>query len=167
MTIAFVCFLFWFLSILLETTVFALISWFQPSLFFLMATIFCLHWRGEESYFIALLFGLTADCFSTLPFGIFGLTYFILAFFMRWYAIKIYQEAMITLPMVSGILVLFLNAMVLVILNTFFSVDYLSSGFQKVVFFEAIPTAILSIPVLKGLVFLEKRYKLHLSERKF
>ncbi len=74
---------------------------------------------------------------------------------------------MITLPMVSGILVLFLNAMVLVILNTFFSVDYLSSGFQKVVFFEAIPTAILSIPVLKGLVFLEKRYKLHLSERKF
>jgi rod shape-determining protein MreD len=163
----FVCLIFWFFSILLETTVFALADWFQPDLFFLVSLVFCLHWRGEETYFISLLFGLTADCFSTLPFGIYGLTFFILSFLIRWYAIKIYQEALITLPLVTGILILLLNALVLIILDTFFSVGDIASSFHKIVFNEALPTAILSIPVLKGLKFLEKRYKIHLSERTY
>ena len=167
MYVALVCLIFWFFSVFLETTVFALLSWFQPNLFFLAAAIFCLHWRGEESYFIAMIFGLTADCFSTLPFGIYGLTYFTLSFFMRWYANKIYQEALITLPLVAGILTLLLNTIVLIILNTFFQIGDFSIGFQNIIFKEAFPTAILAIPVLKGLLLLEKRYRIHYSERKF
>jgi rod shape-determining protein MreD len=132
-----------------------------------MATIFCVHWRGPETYFIALVFGLTADCFSTLPFGIYGLSYFILSFFIRWYAIKVFLEALITLPFLVGIFTLVLNGSVLLILNTFFSIGEFSSWFSNVVFNEVIPTAVLAIPAFKSLNYLEKRYKIHLSERRF
>lgn len=164
---AFIVFLFWFLSIVLETTVFSISNWFQPSLHFLAVVIFCLHWRGSEVYYISTLFGLTADCFSTLPFGIFGVTYFVLSFPMRWYAIKIYQEAFITLPLVVGAFTLIMDAVVLILLKTFFSFGEFSNWLSRVIFNEVIPTAILAIPCLMYLIYLEKRYRIHLSERKF
>ena len=164
---AIICLIFWFLSLILETTFFTLSNWFQPNLFFLVAIIFCIHWRGPESYYVALIFGLTADCFSTLPFGIYGLTYFLLSFIMRWYAIKIYQEALITLPFVAGIFTLVMNGLVLITLKTIFSVGEFTSWFTNIMFNEVIPTAVVAIPVLKGLIFLEKRYRIRLSERKF
>ncbi len=164
---AFVCFLFWFLSIILETTFFALSDWFQPNLYFVVAVIFSIHWRGSEGYFIATLMGLTADCFSTLPFGIYGLSYFILSFPMRWYAVKIYQEALITLPFVVGIFTLVMNALVLGFLKTFFSQGEFNSWLGNVLFNEVIPSGIMAIPALVMLRNLEKRYRIHLSERKF
>lgn len=164
---AFVCLVFWVGSLLLETTVFTVSSWFQPNLFFLMSAIFCLHWRGIEGYYISLIYGLTSDCFSTLPFGIYGLTYFGISFGIRWYAIKILQPTWITLPLVVGFFTLVLNGMVLLLLSTFFSVAEFSGWFKNVLINEVVPTAVLSIVAMKTLAVLEKRYKIHLAERKF
>ncbi|MBU3915237.1 hypothetical protein KKA14_06845, partial [bacterium] len=83
MSAAFTCFFFWLLAVCFETTVFASTDWFHPNLLFLTSAIFCLHWRGIEVYFISLLFGLTADCFATTPFGTYGLVYFLFSFFIR------------------------------------------------------------------------------------
>ena len=167
MVIVFTCFCFWLLAVVLETTVFTLSLWFQPNLFFLFATIFCLHWRGTEGYYIALIFGLSADCFSSLPFGIYGLTYFSISFFTRWYAIKIFQETQFTLPLVTGILTFALNIFVLIILKTFFSIGEFTSWFKNIFLNEIIPTSLLAVFVFRGLTFFEKRYKIHLSERTF
>lgn len=161
------CFGFWLVAIILETTLFSLTPWFQPNLYFLFATIFCLHWRGVEGYFINLVFGLTADCFSSIPFGVYGLTYFSISFFTRWYAIKIFQETQFTLPLVTGILTVVLSIFEIIILNSVFSLGEFSNWFQSIVLNEIIPTALLSIVAFKALVSIEKKYKIHLSERKF
>ncbi|MBU2511708.1 hypothetical protein KJ966_10230 [bacterium] len=167
MSAVFVCFVFWIASIVLETTFFTISHWFLPNLFFLMAAIFCLHWRGVESHYIALVFGLTADCFSSLPFGIYGLTYFVISFAVRWYAIKIFQPSWITLPLMTGFFILVENGLVLLILDTFFSVGEFSSWIKNILFHEAIPTMIFAIPAFRVLIFLEKRYRIHLAERMF
>ena len=163
----FTCFGFWLLAVIFETTVLTLPLWFQPNLFFLIATIFCLHWRGPEVYFIAFIFGLTADCFSSLPFGIYGLTYFTISFFTRWYSIKVFQQTKFTLPLVTGILTVVLNIFVLIILKTFFSVGEFTSWFKNILLNEIIPTSLLAVFAFRGLTFIEKRYKIHLSERNF
>ncbi len=162
-----VCIILWAASLILETTLFSITNWFHPNLLFLSACLFCLHWRGVEGYFIALFFGLTADCYSSLPFGIYGLTFFGLSFAIRWYSIKVFQPTLSSLPIAIGIMVLANNALILLILDTFFSVGEYSSWFEKVFFNEAIPTAAFSIVFMKFLLVLEKRYRIHLAERKF
>ncbi len=161
------CFFFWLLSISLETTVSNAFSWFRPNLFFVAVVIFCLHWRGSETYFIAAFFGITADCFSTLPFGTFGLIYFVLSFFMRWYAIKMYYESYITLPVVVGIFTLSLNIMVFLLLSIFFPEDQSANWFRNVLVNEVASTAVVAAFVLKLLIAIEKTYKIRLAERKF
>lgn len=167
MIVVITCLGFWLAAILLETTLFTLTPWFQPNFYFLIATIFCLHWRGVEGYFINLVFGLTADCFSSIPFGIYGLTYFSISFFTRWYAIKIFQETQFTLPLVTGILTIILTIFEVIILEMFFSLGEFSNWVQSILLQEIIPTALMSVFVFKALVMIEKRYKIHLSERKF
>ncbi|MCP4751671.1 MAG: hypothetical protein GY866_12310 [Proteobacteria bacterium] len=142
-------------------------SWFQPNLFFLFPTIFCLHWKGAETYFISVLFGITADCFSTIPFGTFGLAFFLFSFAVRWYAIKIYQESVITLPIVTGFFTLICNLFVYLLLLVVFGEGQFTLGwFRSVVINEVLPTALLAVPSFLLLLKLERKYKIGLAERK-
>ncbi|MBT4286500.1 MAG: hypothetical protein HOD92_04125 [Deltaproteobacteria bacterium] len=165
---AITCLIFWLIAICGETFLFAAIPWFNPYLFFLFPTLICLRWRGLETIYIYTFFGLTADCFSTLSFGIFGLTFLLFSFFVRWYSIKIYQSDIIILSIVIGIFSLLSDALAF-LLNTLFSeVKGISIFWVKDVFFyKVLPTALLAIPSCKLLIYLESRFRIHLAERKF
>jgi len=165
---AITCLIFWLIAICGETFLFSSIPWFNPYLFFLFPTLICLRWRGLETIYIYTFFGLTADCFSTLSFGIFGLTFLLFSFLVRWYSIKIYQSDIIILSIVIGIFTLLSDALAF-LLNTLFSeVESISIFWVKDVFFyRVLPTSLLTIPSCKLLICLEKRFKIHLAERKF
>ena len=160
--------LFWLMGIWLEPTLSSLFSWFKPNLMFLFSVIFCLRWRGNETLFISALFGLTSDSFSSLPFGTMSLTFFLCSAFLRWYAVKIYQESLFILPILSAIFTLSLNILILLVLLLIFEEQYFSiAWFNSMIFFEVLPTAVLSIPFFKLFLNLEIKFRIRLAERKF
>jgi rod shape-determining protein MreD len=162
------CLIFWLIAICGETFLFAAIPWFNRNFFFLFPTLICLRWRGSETIYMYTFFGLTADCFSTLPFGIFGLTFLVFSFFVRWYSIKIYQNDIIVLSIVIGIFSILADS-VTFILHTLFSETKSISIFwiKDVFFYKVLTTSLLAIPGYKLLVYLENKFRIHLAERKF
>ena len=109
-------FIFWLMGIWFEPMLSSLFTWFKPNLLFLFSMIFCLRWRGNETLFISVLFGLTSDSFSSLPFGTMALTFFLFSLFLRWYAVKIYQESLITFLILSAIFTFTINILILLLL---------------------------------------------------
>lgn len=162
------CFLFWLSATVLETTVFTLSSWFHPNLLLLVSTMFCLHWRGSETYFLALLLGLTADCFSSIPFGIYGLSFYILSFLSRWYGIKMFQGTSPVFAMYIGITTFLMNCLVYLFLSVFFTNnEFIFKWIFNLVINQVIPTMVLAIPSFIILRKIESVYKIRLAERKF
>ncbi|MDT8447393.1 MAG: rod shape-determining protein MreD [bacterium] len=156
------------LSLWAETYLLGLLTWFGPNLFLLSALVFILHWRGPEVHFVALLFGLLADSYSSIPFGLYAMAMLILSFPARWYAIKIFQEALITLPVLAGVFSLACNGLIYLLLYLLvdenrFSLFWLNDLFGR----DALPLAALSIPFYLLLLFLEDRLDIRLAERKF
>ena len=168
MSALFVCLLFWFLSIIGETVLTSALDWFSPNLFFLFPTILGLRWRGYETIYISVFFGMTADCFSTLPFGVFGMAFMLISFFTRWYSNKIFQSTVVTLPLITGFLSLILNILVLFLLYMLAEARTVSFIWIKdMVIYQVFTTTLLSIPCYWLLILLEQKYKIRLAERKF
>ncbi len=168
MQAAAICFIFWIMAICSETFLFSALKWFNPNLFFLFPCLLSLRWRGRENIFIAVFFGLTSDCFSTLPFGIYGLSYMIFTVFIRWYAIRIYQNDMATLPIIVGVFTLAANFLTFVLMSVFFNTRSLSwQWMQNIVLYRVISAVILSIPSYRLLLIMENKFRVHLAERKF
>ena len=164
----FICFFFWIAAVLLETSLFAIVPWFKPNLFFLFPCLLCLRWRGFETHILAAFFGLTADCFSTIPFGIYGFSFFLISFFIRWYAVKIYQGSNLVSVIVVSAVTLINNLLVYFLLNLFFAEgDMTFRWLLGLITTEIIPTAILTIPRLYLLFMMESRYRVRLAMRKF
>ncbi len=162
------CLIFWLIAICGETFLFAAIPWFNPGLFFLFPTLICLRWRGLETIYIYTFFGLTADCFSTVPFGIFGLTFLVFSFFVRWYSIKIYQNDIIMLSIVVGVFSILADLVALILHALFAEAKNISIFWIKDIFFyKVLTTSLLVIPGNKFLIYMEDRLKIHLAERKF
>jgi len=160
--------LFWLLAIWFEPTLSSLFSWFKPNLMFLFSVIICFRWRGNETLFISMVFGLTADSFSSLPFGTMGLTFFLFSLFLRWYAVKIFQNSMISLPIIVGILTLTINIFILLILLFIFDEQHFSVGWLKnLILFEVVPTAVLAVPCFKLFTTIETKLRIRLAERKY
>ena len=165
---ALLAFLFWLTAIWFEPIISSIFYWFRPNLLFLFPILFCLHWRGHETIFISVIFGLTADSFSSLPFGTIGLTYVFFSIFLRWYAVKIYQESMMILPIVTAIFTLAMNVLILLILLLLFSEKHLSVGWlMDLIVYEVLPTAILAVPFFKLFTLIESKLQIRLVERKF
>jgi len=163
-----ICCFFWILALVGETAAFSVFSWIQPNLLFLFSTLFCLHWRGNETHFIAVWFGLTADCFSTIPFGVFGLSFFLFSFLSRWYAIKIFQETAPTAIVVTAVFTVGENVLAFVLLDLFFDWGLFNLiWLRDMLLMEMLPTAILVGPSLSLLRKFERRYRIRLAERKF
>lgn len=165
---AVICTIFWLIAIGGETFLFAAMPWFNPNLFFLFPTLICLRWRGLETIYIYMFFGLTADCFSTLSFGIFGLTFLMFSFLVRWYSIKIYQNDVIVLSIVIGVFALFSDILVLFLTAVLFDTKSISLVWLKDVFFyRVLPTSLIAIPGYRLLNYFDNKFKIHLAERKF
>jgi cell shape-determining protein MreD len=164
----FVCLALWTLALVGETALLSTISWLQPNLLFLLSVLFALHWRGRETHFLAVFCGLTADGFSALPFGVFGLSFFAVSFFVRWYGIRISQPSMPLLVGLTAILTLAVNLLNCFVLDLIFSQTYMTfRWWQDVLFLEIIPTAILAPLGMRMLQYLEKRFRIRLAERQF
>ena len=147
---------------------FSAFFWLNPNLFFLFPCLLCLHWRGKENIYIATFFGLTADCFSVLPFGMYGLGYLVFFFFIRWYAVRIYRNEISTLPILTGIFTFLVNLLVYMLMWGFSDLRPLSWNWMKnIVFYKVLVSGLLSIPSHLLLLSLEKKLRVHLSERKF
>ncbi|MCP4296944.1 MAG: rod shape-determining protein MreD [Proteobacteria bacterium] len=162
------CVILWVLCVWVETFITGPFTLSNPNLFFLVPMIFILRWRGIESYTIAIIFGLTSDSFSSLPFGTNGLGFFLMAFPLRFYGIKIFQFSSLTLPITIAFFTAFYSLIQFGILN-FFSTkgikitDWLNHYF----FSEILWTSIFSYPVFQIVVRLEKKFNIHLAERIF
>ena len=168
MRIAGVLLLYGLFSLWAETYFLGLLTWFDPNLFLLSALLFILHWRGTEGHFIAVGFGLLADIYSSIPFGSFGLAFFLISFPARWYAVKIFQDALITLPVVVGVFSLACNGLVYLILYLLFGENRFTWFWMNdLVGRDAIPLAALSAPLYLALLRIEKRLDIRLSMRKF
>jgi rod shape-determining protein MreD len=164
----FISLFFWTLALVGDTALFSTVSWLQPNLLFLTSVLFCLRWRGSETYFFAVCCGLTADAFSTLPFGVFGLTFFVLSFFTRWYGIRIFQASTPSLIGLAAILTVMENLLTYLVLELVFDQGHITLGWWwDVLTLEVIPTSILAPPGFGLLQSLEKRYRIRLAERKF
>ena len=156
------------LSICGETFLFSNFHWFNPNFFFLFTVLFVLRWKGPETIYIAMIFGLTADCFSSLPFGIYGLTYFLFAFLIRWYAVKMFEDDLITLPIIVGIMAFINLLFIYFLIELFFDAGWMSfTWIRSILFYQVLPTAVLTIPGYKLFTALETRLVIRLSERKF
>jgi len=155
-------------SLWAETYLFGLLTWFDPNLFLLSALLLILHWRGPEGYFIAAGFGLLADVYSSTPFGTYALAFFLVSFPARWYAVKIFQDAMVTLPVVVGVFSLVSNGVVYLVLYLFFGENRFSwFWLNELIGRDALPLAALSAPLFLALLWLEDRLRIRLSMRKF
>ncbi len=164
----FISFFFWISAVLLESTLFMLIPWFRPNLFFLFSCILCLRWRGFETHILAAFFGLTADCFSSIPFGIYGLSFFLISFLIRWYAVKIFQGSNLVAVIITAVVALLNNLLVYFLLNLFFAEgDITFRWLLRLISHEVLPTAILIVPSFHLLLGMETRFRVRLAERKF
>jgi rod shape-determining protein MreD len=168
MTEFFVCFLFWLGSLVLETSILSIHDWFHPNLFLLVPIIFCLRWKGPETYFISAIFGLTADCFSSFPFGTYGSVYFCCSFVIRWYAIKIYVDSFLNTTVVVAFFSFVANFSVYFLVAVFFIKSEIEFGWlHKTIIREVLPTAILSHFIFRFLSRIDKTYRIRLVERVF
>ena len=164
----FIFLFFWVSAVLLDSTLFTLIPWFRPNLFFLFSCVLCIRWKGFETHILAAFFGLTADCFSSIPFGIYGLSFFLISFFIRWYAVKIFQGSNLMASIITAVVSLLNNLLVYFLLNLFFAEsDITFRWLLRLISREVIPTAILTIPSFHLLLMMEIRYRVRLAERKF
>jgi len=168
MPVSVVLFLFGLFSFWAETYLLGMFTWFDPNLFLLSALLLILHWRGSEGHFIAAGFGLLADVFSSIPFGTYSLAFFLVSFPVRWYAVKIFQDAMITLPVVVGVFSLACNGVVYLLMYLFFGENRFSwFWLNDLIVFDALPMAALSAPMYLVLLKLEGRFHIRLSMRKY
>lgn len=157
-----------FFSLWGETYLFQLIPYFSAELFFLSTLVMILRWKGPEGYFIAAGFGLLADCFSSLPFGANGLVFFALVWPLRWYALKIFVGARVTLPIITLIFVMTKNLMLLGLSAMIDPTGGIGPGWILNLFLSnALPTVILSVPAFVTLLALENLFNLQLAQRKF
>ncbi|MBU2647234.1 rod shape-determining protein MreD [bacterium] len=164
----FIIIFFWISAVFGETSLFTIIPWFKPNLFFLVSSLFCLRWRGFETHYLAVIFGLTADCFSTVPFGTYGFSFFLISFLIRWYAVRIYQHSKLESVVIIAIVTLLNNLLVFSMLSLLFSEgDMTFHWLVDLVIHEVIPTAILCVPCLNLILTMESRYRIRLAERKF
>lgn len=158
----------WGVAVFGETAFFPIIPWFRPNLLFLFSLIFCLRWKGFETHFIAVFLGLTADSFSTAPFGVFGFSFLLISFVTRWYAIRIFQGSYLVVAIIAGILTLANQLLVCLFIDLFYSGNYLTFRWLwDTLISGVIPTVVVSIPCFRLFVYLEARYKIRLAERKF
>ena len=168
MRVAAVLLLYGLISLWAETYLLGFLTWFDPNLFLLSALLFILHWRGHEGHFIAAGFGLLADVYSSIPFGSYGLAFFLLSFPARWYAVKIFQDALITLPVVAGFFSLACNGLVYLILYLLFGENRFSWYWMNdLIGRDALPLAALSAPLYLLLLRLESQLDIRLSMRKY
>jgi len=166
--VGFVIFLFWIVSIWLNTVVFTQFQWFIPNFYFLFATIFILCWKGEGTSYIAMLFGLTQDCFSSLPFGLFAIIFLVISLPLRWYAIKVFQESILALFVVASVGFLLCYSLVALALIVIFNDKSGESGLgNPIIFYEAIATTLFAPAFYYLLKKLDKELKIRFSERKF
>jgi len=162
------CSLIWLIAVFGETALFPAFSWFRPNLLFLFSGIFCLRWKGFETHFIAVFLGLTADSFSTTPFGVYGLSFLLISFLTRWYAIRVFQGAYIVIAVVSGVLTFSNQLLICLIINLFYEGGCLTFYWLwNTLANDVLPTVIVSIPCYQIFIYLESRYKIRLAERKF
>lgn len=168
MAVVLFCTILWLFAVFGETALFSPLPWFNPNLLFIVSCIFCLRWRGFETLMLAVLLGLTADCFSTIPFGIYGFSFFLIAIFTRWYAIKIYQGAHFITAIIVALLLLLQHLLVFLILSLLFSQGEISFRWLgNLIAYDVVPTFLLSVPCLRLFMYLEFRFKLQLTERRF
>ena len=160
-------FILWLFCVWFETAVTGRFALINPNFFLLIPMVFILRWRGIEGYVIAIIWGLTADSFSSLPFGTNGLVFYLIALPLRYYGIKIFQYSGITLLLTTTFFTA-LNGLIQFIIFTFSvkSVD-ISGWFNRFFISEIIWTGIFSYPVYQTLIKLDKRFNIHLAERIF
>ncbi len=149
----------------------SLAHWFwnlNPNLFFLGSFIFTLRWRGRETHFLAAFFGLVADCFSSLFFGLNGLILLLWSFPFRWYALKGFQGSALALPIASGIAMLLVHLSLWATAYALNDTGALSlSWLYHLTLWEILPTMVCAAPLYLLLVQLERRWRIRLFERKF
>jgi|GEM_PF-2307691 len=162
------CFFFWILAIWGETYFFGKMGLIYPSLFLLFPMVLILRWRGTESYVLAIIFGLTADCFSTLPFGIYGMIFFLLAFPLRAYALQIFQQNSLTIVLTCTFFATLSNLLLYLTLDLIFGGEHWSLALMNHLFFaEILPTGLLAYPTYLAVLKFEKTLNLRLAERLF
>ena len=161
-------FLFWIVSIWLNTVVFTQFQWFIPNFYFLFATIFILCWKGEGTSYLAMMFGLTQDCFSSLPFGLFAIIFLVISLPLRWYAIKVFQESILAISVVVIVAFVLSYSLLALALIVVFNENSGESGLgSPFVFYEAIATTIFAPAFYYLLKKIDKELKIRFSERKF
>ena len=151
-----------------ETAIYNLIPAVNPSLHFLGALLLILRWRGPETYFLAALFGLGNDIFSSLPFGVSGLLFFVASFPLRWYSIKIFQGSVMVLPFLVGFT---LFVMQILTLGLVYLIEDLGQTswvwLRDLFFFNILPSMVIAPFLYRGMEWTEHFYRIRLSERKF
>jgi len=164
----FISVFFWAAAVILQTSLFTVIPWFKPNLFFLFSCVFCLRWKGFETHILAAIFGLTADCFSTNPFGIYGFSFFLISFFTRGYAVRFYQGSHFVSVIVIAFTTLINNMLIYFLLSLFFAEgDLTFRGLVDLISYEILPTLILAVPSLNLFIVMESRYRVQLTKRRF
>ena len=140
----------------------------SPNLIFLGTFLFALRWRGPEVHFLAALFGLVADCFSSLFFGINGFVLLLWSFPFRWFALRSFQGSALALPIASGVAMVMIHFSIWAVAYSLNDVGPLSlHWFNQLFLFEIIPTAVCASPLLLLLIRFERRWRIRLFERKF
>lgn len=156
------------LSLWGELYLLGMLTWFGPNLFLASALLLILHWRGPEGHFLAVGFGLLADCYSSAPFGVYGLAFLLLSFPVRWYGLKMFQEAVLFLPVVVIFFSLACNGLIYILLYLLLGENRFQLGWLKdLLGRDAIPLGVLSVPMYLLLLRMEDLFQIRLSLRKF
>ncbi|MDX2471431.1 MAG: rod shape-determining protein MreD [SAR324 cluster bacterium] len=151
-----------------KTSFFYYIPLLSPNLYLLFVVLFIIRWKGPEVYYIAAIFGIMADVYSTMSFGVYGFSFFLMSFPLRWYAIKMFQGSVFSLPILVGFLGLVLKLIIFVVgIGASQEVGLKVGWIREMLLFEILPTALLAPYAYTALVILEKMGNIRLHERKF
>jgi len=154
-------------SIWLQVSATGVLGGVSPLWQLLAMVLFVVRWRGLEVHFIAVALGLGADLFSSLPFGVNGLAYFLASFPLRYLSIKVLQGGVMVIPFITATVALGVK-LVLVLLAV--NLEGISipgwHWWTRLLLFELLPTALLAAPLYQALLAMEFWWGIRLSERK-
>ncbi len=158
----------WFFAIWSETYFIpSMIPMIDPNLFLLIPILLIIRWKGPECYFIATLFGLTADSFASTPFALSGSVFFLISFVGRWFVIRIGREIPSFIILIASVLIVLSYSIFHGLLSIIENKNYFFYLVSEALPFQILPTILLSYPCYLVFLWIEKRMNIRLAERKF
>ncbi len=129
----------WCVGLVIDTVMTGSLFGISSSALLVLSLIICIFWEPDYAYIVAVIFGVTVDSFSTIGFGIYGLSFFLIALlfcFLLQYIEKTYFFLTVLVGLMLLVYKFLLIAIRVLTQNNFIAIDYFNSNNLEGIFIE-------------------------------